>query len=111
MFKGTPGPWRAWGPDEDAPNKKWQIDAASGPMIPERKIATVHSGGLHGESYAEANALLIAAAPKMLALLQEIEPFLADRADADHNGMTFVPNEAMRLLNEVREAIAATGEA
>lgn len=67
MTEHTPGPWRAWPPS--AAGGKWTIDAASKtPMAPDKRIATLHSGALHGASHAEANARLIASAPDLLAL-------------------------------------------
>ena len=49
---------------------------------------------------------LIAAAPNMLSTLREVESYLDDRADVDDG----IPNDAMRLLVEVREVISkATG--
>lgn len=45
---------------------------------------------------------IILAAPTMLVALCEVEDYLDDRADVDDG----IPNDAMRLLVEVREAIA-----
>ena len=50
-------------------------------------------------------AKLIAEAPAMRDVLVEIEDYLDDRADAD-NG---IPNDAMRLLTEVRAILARSG--
>ena len=49
---------------------------------------------------------LIAAAPNMLSTLREVESYLDGRADVDDG----IPDDAMRLLVEVREVISkATG--
>ena len=50
-------------------------------------------------------AKLIAEAPAMRDVLVEIEDYLDDRADAD-NG---IPNDAMRLLTEIRAILARAG--
>ena len=50
-------------------------------------------------------AKLIAEAPAMRDVLVEIEDYLDDRADADNS----TPNDAMRLLTEVRAILAKVG--
>lgn len=42
-------------------------------------------------------------AKKLHALLDEIEDMAEDRMDADHNGVTFVPNDWMKLVTMIRE--------
>lgn len=54
----------------------------------------------------DANARLIAAAPELLAALHECEEYFDNRADADCDQDGFIPNKEMRLLTEVRAAIA-----
>lgn len=64
--KWTKGPWSYWSPETD--NGKWQIDCDGGPMLPRRKIATVHTR----EMGSEANARLIAAAPDLYEALSKL---------------------------------------
>ena len=40
------------------------------------------------------------------ALLYDIADFLGDQADADLDGDRYVPNKAMQLLTELREAMS-----
>lgn len=42
----------------------------------------------------------------LIAALHEAAEALEQYQDADHNGVSFVPNEAMRALQVVREALA-----
>jgi hypothetical protein len=58
MSQHTPGPWTYWQGD----SRQWYVDAGGEP------VASLS----HAEHAAEANARLIAAAPKMLSLLQEL---------------------------------------
>lgn len=44
--------------------------------------------------------------PELLEVLQEVDEYLAKRADAHHDGERYVPDSAMRLLTTVRAAIA-----
>jgi hypothetical protein len=49
--------------------------------------------------------------PDWIDLLDSIEEYLGDRADAEGNSAAdWRPNEAMRLLNELREARSACPE-
>ena len=48
---------------------------------------------------------LMKAAPEMAEVLIEIEDYLDDRADADDG----IPNDAMRLLTDVRAILAKAG--
>jgi hypothetical protein len=45
----------------------------------------------------------------LVAALQECEEYFDDRADADCDQDGFIPNKEMRLLTEVREALAQAG--
>ena len=87
----TPGPWRT----EGVTGKGAWIGRS------ETEWAALALGSDHEN--ARANARLIAAAPLMLAALQEIEEFLDNQADVDDGR----PNDAMRLLVELRVALAA----
>jgi hypothetical protein len=42
-----------------------------------------------------------------IAAMHEALEYLDGYADADHNGSTFVPNDAMKLSLELQEAVAA----
>ncbi|WP_157970119.1 hypothetical protein [Pelagibacterium sediminicola] len=105
--KHTPGPWVV------SPLSEMIFSAYMGDH--QRPI-----GFIYGPAFAErsevgrtaiANAVLCAAAPNMLEALYEAEEYFDNRADADHDGTGFVPNEEMKLLTVVRAAIAkATGQ-
>ena len=43
----------------------------------------------------------------LLDVLDEVFDFLDSRADCDHDGLGYVPNEEMRLLVKVGEAISS----
>lgn len=43
---------------------------------------------------------------EIVELLEELDDFLEGYEDADHNGTSFVPNEAMSLRVRVREILA-----
>jgi hypothetical protein len=58
---------------------------------------------------AEANAKLCAAAPDMYAALEELKDYLNDRADCDSDQDGYIPNKEMKLLAEVRAALAKAG--
>lgn len=64
-FKGTPGPWVI---DANDVGSKWNIDALNG-----ESVALSHQvSNDKGWSKRDANTLLIAAAPELLEVLQEI---------------------------------------
>lgn len=42
----------------------------------------------------------------ILDTLASVRDYLADHSDADHNGVKYVPNKAMRLMMDLDEAIA-----
>lgn len=93
MSKHTPGPWAVQPGARD--DRVWSNEGF---------IADVWSPSGDVAS----NSHLIAAAPEMLAALREVEEFLDDQAEAEYftDRASPVPNQAMRLLVEVREAIA-----
>jgi hypothetical protein len=64
-----------------------------------------------GKDEADANARLIAAAPDLLEALQECEEYFDNRADADCDQDGFIPNEEMKLLAVVRDALRKAGAA
>jgi hypothetical protein len=41
--------------------------------------------------------------------LQECEEYFDNHADADHNGERYIPNNAMKMLTTVREALEKAG--
>ncbi|PSH68564.1 hypothetical protein CU102_12430 [Phyllobacterium brassicacearum] len=45
----------------------------------------------------------------MISALQEAHEYFAERADADHNGISYVPNAEMRLQVEIEEALRRAG--
>lgn len=62
---------------------------------------------LVAEAQTERDARLIAAAPDMLAALEEVESYFDDRADVvDGSYGIPEPNKEMSLLTEIRTAIA-----
>jgi hypothetical protein len=95
--KHTPGPWRT---DEN------------GHIVcyPEGLSVGVLSKQLP-EGELKANHLLIVSAPDLLAALYECEAYFDNRADADCDQDGFIPNEEMKLLSEVREALRKAGAA
>lgn len=95
----TAGPWR-----RRELNSTTRVYA---PNAMNREICSTHKPlprHLHNE--ARANAHLIAAAPDMYAALLSAESYFDQRADADHNGHTFVCNEEMDRLMEIRAALS-----
>jgi hypothetical protein len=48
--------------------------------------------------------------PEVGELLDDIRDFLRDQEDADHNGISYVPNEAMRLLMRLNELFPEEGK-
>ena len=42
---------------------------------------------------------------ELLDLLERLEEYMDNYADADHNGESHVPNTEMKFLGEIREAI------
>ena len=86
------------------------------------EVIEVVDYGLHLN--AEANARLIAAAPDTAAerdrlkavneelrtVLVECEEYFDQRADADHNGVSFIANDEMRLLTEIRDILVKHGD-
>ena len=104
----TPGPWAYWEPQTD--NGKWQIDAASGPMLPRPKIATVHTK-LVGS---EANARLIAASPDLLKALEAALSWFESPPCPTINGrpvstITYGPASQVVIENARAAIRAATG--
>jgi len=92
----TPGPWRLSSGDET------EIFSGAKP------VARAHCGGLTSVKLpeAEANARLIAAAPELLAALEEMYALYADHAQYDEEG------HETAAINSARAAIArATGAA
>ena len=94
-MKHTPGPWLV-------ETVKTSIGHAHkiGPI--NTCIYVDHRAPTETDSKTAANARLIAAAPDMLETLLEVEEYLNDRADVDDG----IPDAAMRLLVEVKAAIA-----
>jgi len=90
-FKGTPGPWKVGEyPDNDV---------VFGPD--NNGIAWIEDTTASGEE--EANTLLIAAAPEMLAALQEI--VRQHGLDADNTLLPPIPNRWMDAISKAEKAI------
>jgi hypothetical protein len=107
--KHTPGPW-FW----TAPRKVGEHHPA-GSVYEVRANYSLDdkwrgyvTGVLAGSANAEANARLIAAAPDMLAALQEVEWIFDGEEDITNNGG---PNNAMKALQVVRAALRKAGAA
>ncbi|MBZ9653512.1 hypothetical protein [Phyllobacterium lublinensis] len=45
----------------------------------------------------------------MISALQEAHEYFAERADADHNGISYVANTEMRLQLEIEQALRKAG--
>lgn len=77
MSEHTPGPWEAR--PFEGPHRERYIWTAGRPYLQDHCVATVagvdkvlyHEGMIHAEGTVEANARLIAAAPALLAALEE----------------------------------------
>lgn len=98
----TPGPWNVWRNTDadDNPIGKIQIYKQGGPMLPDRPIATVHVK----MSAATDNARLIASAPTMLELLQDIEYHLSGGSALYPGSLVF--SEDKPAIDVIRAAIA-----
>ena len=95
MNKHTQGPWM-WVKKDDY----WNLETADGEMIADDGSSCGEYGGWFGSEWPNANARLIAAAPDLLAALQEV---LAHTPEP-HAG------DARAILHRARAAIAkATG--
>lgn len=69
------------------------------------------SAGYLADDAMETAERLAAIASQLYEALVSVEPYIEDRADCDHNGTGWVPNGEMRLLVDIREALAhARGE-
>lgn len=96
----TPGPWQTGvgGRGFFHSNRVWTAD--------NRPIVNMLSMGMQPADIcpeAQANARLIAAAPTMFEALREIEFIFDGQEDIDDNGG---PNDAMKALTAVRDALA-----
>ncbi|MGR9384879.1 hypothetical protein [Rhizobium leguminosarum] len=69
------------------------------------------NGNWSDDAKSSGDAHLIAAAPTMLEALQECEEYFDNRADADCDQDGFIPNEEMKLLAVVRDALRKAGVA
>lgn len=98
----TPGPWIATAESPAGWVDVVTLDADGYPSLP--FVSCKHFNAI-------ANARFIAAAPDMLAALHEALEFAKDQEDVDDGpDGEQVPNEAMRLAQTLRAAIAkATG--
>ena len=47
---------------------------------------------------------------ELIELLEELEDYFEDKADADYQEGRFVPNEEMRFLVRIREALTPTNK-
>lgn len=103
--KHTPGPWVA---RYDYRRDNYQIfgDGRDG-MRPWLAITKCESV----PAQHEANARLIAAAPELIDVLRECEEYFDQRADAEYfpDSAAPHPNEEMKLLTLVRDAIGKAG--
>ena len=99
--KYTPGKWKF----KTAANGDCGI-SAEGTGVFIECFAEIRHAGENARSEALANAKLVVAIPDLLSALLECEAYFDNRADADCDQDGFIPNEEMKLLSEVREAIA-----
>ena len=109
MSKHTAGPWSVdLGSDEDG----WPVVIAAGKIVANVNPESFSAGVANLiEMPADANALLIAAAPDLLEALQEMVAGDAQEIeDAKRIGVPF-PDEMLAAYHKARAAIArATGE-
>jgi hypothetical protein len=97
----TPGPWFAVG-------YQVEIERENVADICTTNAHLFGQPSLHKVATAMANARLIAAAPDMLAMLQEVADYLDRYADViDGDDGQPEANEALRLLTAVTDVIAA----
>ena len=52
--------------------------------------------------------VLVGEIERLRTVLGECEEYFDQRADADHNGVSFIANDEMRLLTEIREVLPAS---
>lgn len=99
MSTHTPGPWKYIGDAE--------IAGPDGRMVAYAAVCRMTDEDLRNRGPASANARLIAAAPELLAALQETREYLDGFIDVvdGPNGQP-LPNRAMSLCQEIDEAIA-----
>jgi hypothetical protein len=103
--KHTPGPWTAEIPK---PVHLGHYAAGQAAKISEvGSITTIASLSVFNNDWQD-NARLIAAAPDMLAALQEVEWIFDGEEDITNNGG---PNNAMKALQVVRAALRKAGAA
>src|SRR2546423_28320 len=102
----TPGPWEMV---KSLPNQGYtEIKQVRPKDIYVSDIATVYCCSL--EPQQRANARLIAAAPELVAALQEALEFIDNQADGVDGGYGIPkPNRAMQVAREIREALAKAG--
>lgn len=110
MSKHTPGPWAF-------------IDATKVAGMQFAPKCVIKAGGKQIADFSwndnspwfptkeesQANAVLISSAPDLIDALRECEDYFDDRADADCDQDGYIPNEEMKLLQVVREALRKAG--
>ncbi|WKL27013.1 hypothetical protein Q1M64_21445 [Sinorhizobium meliloti] len=100
MRKHTPGPWKA----ELSPGRGVLSVVSETTWI----CGEIQNGTIPDEE-GWANARLIAAATDLLDVLSECEAYFDNRADADCDQDGYIPNEEMKLLKLVRDALRKAG--
>ena len=103
MSKHTPGPWKSWQPKNPenlarGPQGHWEVATDS----LDRRQCVVQS------VYSEANARLIAAAPELLAALEEVDALMSHSEDCARWHVSAA--ECTCLVARVRAAIARATE-
>lgn len=105
MSKHTPGPWRL-----GRNNHAVVCDSTDGTHCSESEI-NYYGGALVCESVkSEANARLIAQAPRLLESLKAVLPYIESVCDCGPDGEGWQSGELMCLIAECNDAIAAATE-
>lgn len=108
MSAHTPGPWMSAAKSSSVSGLPI-VSRKNGRSIARVTVFNLGPGFENHERESMANAALLAAAPDLLEALHECEDYFDNRADADCDQDGYIPNEEMKLLQVVREALKKAG--